>query len=157
MKDGFYDDSALFRVVPTRMMQFGISGKGCPWIIVERFLELGSSEQNEKWLSSRIKDDPVIGSNTRGTITFASAGPNKRTSQVFINYDDNTVLDTRGFAPFGEVMEGLEIAEAAHNPTPGNPLGVDQKEYHLQGNDWIRQQYPAINFIMVATIDEKQP
>merc|ERR1711892_797336 len=142
VKDGSYDESALFRVVPGFVLQFGISG---------------SSEQNEKWLHSPIKDDPVIGSNTRGTITFATAGPDTRTSQVFINYIDNSRLDEMGFAPFGEVIEGLEIAEAAHNPTPGDSNGVDQEQYEFLGNDWIRQQYPVINFILASTAEERQP
>ena len=62
-----------------------------------------------------------------------------------------------GFAPFGEVIEGLETAEAAHNPTPGDSNGVDQEQYEFLGNDWIRQQYPAINFILAGTAEERQP
>ena len=126
------------------------------WILIERFLALGSSEQNEKWLHNPIKDDPIKGSNTRGTITFANAGPNTRSSQVMIHYDDNSFFDER-FAPFGEIIEGREVAEAAHNPTPGSSRGVNQTAYWTEGNDWIRQQYPDINFILVATVDEEKP
>ena len=100
---------------------------------------------------SPIKDDPVTGSNTRGTFTFATAGPNTRTSQVFINFGNNSKLDAMGFAPVREVIYGLEIAEAAQNPTPGVPGRVNQTQYEKQGNG-----YPAINFILVTTIDEKQ-
>ena len=102
---------------------------------------------NDKWLHNPILDDPVVGSNTKGTISFATAGPNTRTSQVFINYDDNSRLDSMGFAPFGEVIEGFGVAEAAHNPTPGDSNGVDQEQYEYLGNEWIREAYPGINFI----------
>merc|ERR1712032_924620 len=91
VQDGFYNQSALFRVVPDFVLQFGISG---------------SSDQNENWLHNEIKDDPVVGSNTRGTISYATAGPDSRTTQLFINYGDNSQLDSMGFAPFGEVGGG---------------------------------------------------
>merc|ERR1712008_31391 len=87
VKDGFYQDSALFRVVPNFVLQFGISG---------------NPENNKKWLHNSILDDPVLGSNTRGTICFATDGPNTRTSQVFINFANNSRLDTNNFAPFGK-------------------------------------------------------
>jgi len=137
VQDGFYNQSALFRVVPDFVLQFGISG---------------SSDQNEKWLHNEIKDDPVVGSNTRGTISFATAGPDTRTTQLFINYGDNSRLDGMGFAPFGEVVIGLDVAEAVFNPTPGDSNGVDQDSYEKRGNDWIRENYPGINFILSASI-----
>merc|ERR1711899_574205 len=123
VQDGFYNQSALFRVVPGFVLQFGISG---------------NSSLNDKWLHSEIKDDPVVGSNTRGTISYATDGPGTRTSQVFINYGNNSRLDALGFAPFGEVINGLEVAEAAFNPTPGVRLGIDQDNYEANGNKWIR-------------------
>jgi len=119
IQDGFYNQSALFRVVPDFVLQFGISG---------------NSSMNEKWLDSVIKDDPVLGSNTKGTISYATDGPDTRTSQVFINYANNSRLDKLGFAPFGEVVSGLEVAEAAFNPTPGVRLGIDQESYEAKGN-----------------------
>merc|ERR1711922_9569 len=94
VQDGFYNQSALFRVVPGFVLQFGISG---------------NSTLNEKWLHNEITDDPVVGSNTRGTISYATAGPNTRTTQLFINYGDNSRLDSMGFAPFGEVVIGLDV------------------------------------------------
>jgi len=142
VQDGFYNDSALFRVVPGFVLQFGISG---------------SEEQNDKWLHSPILDDPVVGSNTRGSISFATAGPDTRTSQVFINYADNSRLDSMGFAPFGKVISGLEVAEAAFNPTPGDSGGVDQDMYEYFHNDWIRSEYPGINFVVGASVDNRQP
>merc|ERR1712233_167709 len=137
VQDGFYNQSALFRVVPGFVLQFGISG---------------SSAQNEKWLHNEIKDDPVVGSNIRGTISYATGGPDTRTTQLFINYGDNSRLDKLGFAPFGEVVSGLEVAEAAFNPTPGVRLGIDQESYEANGNRWIRENYPGVNFILSASI-----
>merc|ERR1712080_692285 len=124
VQDGFYNQSALFRVVPGFVLQFGISG---------------NSSLNEKWLHKEIKDDPVVGSNTRGTI----------------NYGNNSRLDALGFAPFGEVVNGLEVAEAAFNPTPGVRLGIDQDSYEANGNKWIRRKYPGVNFILSCTISDQ--
>merc|ERR1712203_521858 len=140
VRDGFYNQSAFFRVVPGFVLQFGISG---------------NSSLNEKWLDSVIKDDPVVGSNTRGTISYATDGPDTRTSQLFINYGNNSRLDALGFAPFGKVINGLEVAEAAFNPTPGERLGVDQDSYEANGNKWIRLKYPGVNFILSCTISDQ--
>jgi len=138
VKAGFYSDSALFRVVPGFVLQFGISG---------------DPKLNSRWLHDEIKDDPVLASNTRGSISFATDGPNTRTSQVFINYSDNSRLDSSGFSPFGKVVSGLEVAEAAMNPTPGERGGVGQGLLEDRGNGWIRSNYPGVNFITSARIE----
>jgi len=134
---GFYNDSAFFRVVPNFVVQYGISG---------------SAAENEKWLHNPINDDPVLASNTDGTVTFATAGPNTRTSQIFINFGDNSRLDKDGFAPFGKVTAGYDSAQNIVNPTPGNSGGVDQTEYERNGNAWIKKTYPGINFITDASV-----
>lgn len=85
-----------------------------------------------------MSDDPVVGSNTRGTVSYAASGANTRSSQVFINYGDNSHLDALGFAPFGKVVEGMEVVEAVYNPTPGDSGGVSQNMYEYLGNTWIR-------------------
>ena len=102
VNENFYDNSALFRVVPNFVLQFGISG---------------NSSENKKWLHSNIQDDPVVASNGRGTLAYADAGPNTRTTQIFINYADNARLDKMGFAPFAKVVAGLDVAAKAFNPT----------------------------------------
>ena len=137
MVDGFFDGGALFRVVPGFVLQFGISG---------------NRTLNDRWLNNPIKDDPVVGSNVKGTVTFADAGPNTRSSQIFINYADNKRLDAMGFAPFGAVVSGMETATAAHNPTPGDEGGVDQDEYEAKGDTWIRKAYPGINFVTAGAL-----
>jgi len=100
LQDGFYNEAAFFRVVPDFVLQFGIAS---------------TPEANERW-NIPIQDDPVVESNLRGTITYATAGPNTRTTQLFINYVDNPFLDAQGFAPFGRVLEGLDVA-GEHSPS----------------------------------------
>lgn len=136
VQDGFYNEAAFFRVVPNFVVQFGIAG---------------IPAENKKW-GIPIKDDPVLESNKAKTLVYATAGPNTRTSQLFINYKDNSNLDSQGFAPFATVTEGFEYAQEIFNPTPGSSNGVDQGQYEAKGNDWIKQQYPHIDFIINATI-----
>jgi len=138
VQDGFYTEAAFFRVVPNFVVQFGIAG---------------IPSENKKW-SIPIKDDPVLQSNKVKTLVYATAGPNTRTSQLFINYKDNTNLDSQGFAPFATVVDGFEYAQDIFNPTPGSSNGVDQDQYEAKGNDWIKQNYPHIDFIVNATISK---
>ena len=138
VQDGFYNEAAFFRVVPNFVVQFGIAG---------------TPAENVKW-KKPIQDDPVVGSNVKGTITYATAGPNTRTSQLFINYKDNTNLDSQGFAPFGKVVSGMDTALAIYNPTPGSSGGINQNSYESKGNTWLKEQYPKANFITNATITE---
>ena len=105
-------------------------------------------------LARRIPDDPVKMSNTIGTVSFAAAGPNTRTTLLFINFKDNSHLDQEGFAPFASVVgaAGMATAVAIHNPTPNSTKGVSPQAYESNGNDWIRSQYPGINFIKGVTL-----
>lgn len=136
VKSGFFNDAAFFRVVPSFVVQFGIAG---------------TPSLNDKW-SNTIPDDPVKESNRRGTITFATSGPNSRTSQIFINFNNNQGLDYQGFAPFGEVIVGMDVVDRVYNPTPGASGGVSQGDYKIKGNSWVRHKYPDINFITRATV-----
>src|SRR5205823_1914313 len=96
VKYGFFDGTRFFRVVPNFMVQFGINGD--PTV-------------QAPWRAANLTDDPRTQSNRRGTISFATAGPNTRTTQVFINFKDNAGLDRQGFAPFGEVVSGMEAVD----------------------------------------------
>lgn len=143
VKAGFYDNAKFFRAIDGFMVQFGIS----PY-----------PEVSEKWRAARIDDDPVKQSNTRAKITFATAGPNSRTTQVFINYvDDNSKLDPMGFAPFGEVVEGMEVVDALHKGYgEGAPRGrgPDQGRIQARGNAYLDKDFPELDGIKKATILE---
>jgi peptidyl-prolyl cis-trans isomerase A (cyclophilin A) len=137
---GFYSDIAFFRVLDGFVAQFGISGD--PAVASE-------------WRAKSIQDDPVRGSNTRGTVTFAMAGPNTRTTQLFINYGDNSQLDKMGFSPFAEVVEGLENIDALHSGYgEGAPRGrgPDQGRLQRDGNAYLKSDFPELDYILSATI-----
>merc|ERR1712062_222187 len=92
------------------------------------------------------------GSNVNCTLSYATAGPDTRTTQLFINLGDNSRLDAHGFSQFATVSSGMDIVMRITDPTPGKSGGVDQESYTRKGNDWIVKQYPDINFITSATI-----
>jgi peptidyl-prolyl cis-trans isomerase A (cyclophilin A) len=108
-----------------------------------------ASDPNEtsKWSSSTIPDDPVVESNTFGFVSFATSGPNTRTTQIFINLANNSRLDAEGFSPFARVASGMDVALSLANPTPGDPDGVDQDNYTEMGNPWILEYYPDVDLI----------
>jgi peptidyl-prolyl cis-trans isomerase A (cyclophilin A) len=113
-----------------------------------------ASDPNEtsKW-NHEIRDDPVIRSNVQGTVTFATAGEDTRTTQLFINLRDNSRLDNSGFAPIGKVVSGMDTLASIVDPTPnsgGN--GVDQETYEQKGNAWILSEYPQIDLIDSTTV-----
>src|SRR5580704_11366576 len=100
VKNGFFDNARFFRVISGFMVQFGIHG---------------DPAVSAQWRQARIPDDPVKQSNSRGTMTFATAGPNTRTTQVFINFADNSRLDRMGFAPFGQIVSGMNVVDALYS------------------------------------------
>jgi peptidyl-prolyl cis-trans isomerase A (cyclophilin A) len=141
VKNGFYDNTRFFRVISGFMVQFGINGD--PNIMA-------------RWRTAQISDDPVTQSNTRGMITFAMAGPNTRTSQVFINFGDNSRLDQSGFAPFGRVVSGMNVVEAINAEYgEGAPRGrgPDQSRIQNEGNAYLSKDFPRMDYIKKATIE----
>ena len=141
VKNGFYDNARFFRVVTGFMVQFGING---------------DPKVQSVWRTASIKDDPVTQSNKRGYITFATAGPNTRTSQVFINFGDNAALDGQGFAPFGQVVTGMNIVDQLHaGYGEGAPRGrgPDQSRIQQEGNAYLQRDFGNLDFIKKATIE----
>ncbi|MEJ2434633.1 MAG: peptidylprolyl isomerase [Pseudolabrys sp.] len=140
VKHGFYDNDRFFRVISGFMVQFGINGD--PRI-------------SAHWRSANIPDDPVKVSNKRGTITFATAGPNTRTTQVFINFANNSGLDGQGFAPFGRVVSGMKVvdsinAEYGEGAPHGN--GPSQGRIQMEGNAYLKKGFPRMDYIKKASI-----
>ncbi len=141
VKNGFYNDVRFFRVISGFMVQFGING------------DPGTMA---RWRTAQIGDDPVTQSNKRGTITFAMAGPNTRTSQVFINFADNTNLDGMGFAPFGRVVSGMNVVDALNAEYgEGAPRGrgPDQSRLQNEGNAYLSKEFGRMDYIKKATIE----
>jgi len=141
VKYGFYDNVRFFRVISGFMVQFGINGD--PAIMA-------------RWRAAQINDDPVTQSNKRGTITFATAGPNTRTSQVFINFADNSRLDDAGFAPFGRVVSGMNVVDALNAEYgEGAPRGrgPDQSRLQNEGNAYLAKDFPRMDFVKKASIE----
>jgi len=140
VKNGFYDGVRFFRVLDGFMAQFGING---------------DPKISAQWREARIPDDPVRQSNRRGFITYAMAGPNTRTSQVFINFGDNSALDRQGFAPFGQVSSGMNVVDALHSGYgEGAPRGQgpDQGRVQMEGNAYLAKSFPRLDFVKKATI-----
>ena len=138
VRSGYFKDIAFFRVIPGFMCQFGIHGD--PAI-------------SAKWREASIPDDPVKGSNTRGMITFAKAGPNSRTTQLFINFADNSAsLDGQGFPPFGKVVEGMDVVDKINGEYGENRREV-QGRIQTEGNAYLKKEFPNLDYIKSATIE----
>jgi peptidyl-prolyl cis-trans isomerase A (cyclophilin A) len=140
VKNGFYDGARFFRVLPGFVVQFGIPAD--PGVA-------------RTWRSARIVDDPVSQSNVPASVTFATAGPNSRTTQVFINLADNANLDDMGFAPFGRVSEGMDVVGQLHSGYgEGAPhgRGPDQGRIQSEGNVYLEKDFPKLDHISKATI-----
>jgi peptidyl-prolyl cis-trans isomerase A (cyclophilin A) len=134
VRRGFFTNASFFRVVPGFVVQFGLNAD--PAI-------------NKAWHEATIKDDPVKQSNKRGTLVFATAGPNTRTTQLFINFADNGRLDGMGFAPFGEIIEGMDVVDkiyAGYGEQPRQDLITDQ------GDAYISKNFPKIDKIRFARV-----
>ena len=132
---GFYDECRFFRVIEGFMAQIGMNG---------------DPDFNAQWSKKKLRDDPVIQSNKPGFVTFATSGPDSRTTQFFINFGDNSKLDRQGFAPFGKVIEGMDVVEALESRYGEEPR---QDRIERKGNAYLKSEFPKLDYIIKATIE----
>ncbi len=140
VKGGFFTEIAFFRVIPGFMGQFGIHGD--PAVAAA-------------WKVAKIEDDKVKGSNIRGAITFAMAGPNTRTTQFFINLANNPNLDSSGFSPFGKVIEGMDVINkinGEYGEGAPNGSGPEQGRVQAEGNAYLQKDFPRLDYIKSASV-----
>jgi peptidyl-prolyl cis-trans isomerase A (cyclophilin A) len=136
----YFTEARFFRVAPGFVVQFGLHA---------------DPEVNRVWREATIKDEPVVGSNVKGAITFAKGGPNSRTTQVYINLKDNTQLDRMGFSPFGKVVEGMDVVErlfGGYGDAPPRGDGPNQGRIVMEGNEYLKKSFPDLDFIKKATV-----
>lgn len=135
-----FDDARFFRVIEGFMVQFGIAA---------------DPKVSAEWRNKQIKDDRVSQSNTRGMVTFATAGPNTRTSQIFINFGNNAFLDNQGFAPFAKIVEGMDVVDSLYNgygEGAPNGNGPSQGRIQSEGNAYLTKDFPKLDYIKKATL-----
>jgi peptidyl-prolyl cis-trans isomerase A (cyclophilin A) len=134
VKAGYFTDVAFFRVLPGFVAQFGMHG---------------DPSTNKRWDDSPIPDDPVVQSNKRGTIVFATSGPNTRGNQFFINFANNSSLDRQGFSPFGRVVEGMGVVDSIYAGYGEEP---DQSRVAAEGNAYLKRHFPRLDYIKSARV-----
>jgi len=134
VKSGYYNDASFFRVIPGFVVQFGLGAD--PTV-------------NKAWRDAKIKDDPVSQSNRPGFLTFATAGKNTRTTQLFINLGNNAQLDSMGFSPFGQVSSGMDVVQKIHSGYGESP---DQGQITTQGKAYLDKNFPKLDSIKSAAI-----
>jgi cyclophilin family peptidyl-prolyl cis-trans isomerase len=137
VKAHFFDNTAFFRVVPGFVVQFGLSDR--PAV-------------SAAWKHTEIADDPVTQTNARGALSFATAGPNTRTTQIFINLKDNQRLDGMGFSPFAVVEgKGMNVVDMLYDQY-GDNAGPDQNQIEKQGTPYLKKGWPKLDFIVSASL-----
>ncbi len=139
VRSGFFTDAYFFRIVKGFVTQFGIHSN--PAVA-------------KAWRAANIADDPVKESNKRGTLSFATAGPNTRTTQIFINLVDNARLDGMGFSPFGQVIEGMDVVDKLYD---GYGEAPDQGMIQEQGGAYLKKNFPLMDSIRAAIIPPATP
>jgi peptidyl-prolyl cis-trans isomerase A (cyclophilin A) len=140
VKNGFFNNTAFFRVVPGFMVQFGLAA---------------NPAVNKAWQTANIKDDPVKQSNKRGMLTFAKTSlPNSRSTQLYINFGDNAGLDPQGFAPIGSVVEGMDVVDKIYAGYGERP---EQDKITDEGDAYIMKNFPMIDKIKMAKILPAEP
>jgi peptidyl-prolyl cis-trans isomerase A (cyclophilin A) len=134
IEEGFFKDIAMFRAVKGFVVQFGIHG---------------DPKVSSQWKQKNIDDDPVKESNEPGTLTFATAGPNTRTTQLFINLGNNARLDQMGFSPFAKVVEGMDVLQKINTEYGESP---DQGRIQAEGNSYLKKSFPNLDYIKSVSV-----
>jgi peptidyl-prolyl cis-trans isomerase A (cyclophilin A) len=138
---GFYNGNYFFRAIKNFVVQWGMNG---------------DPKTNKDWSEITIKDDPPKVSNKIGTVVFAMAGPNSRTTQVFVNLGDNSAtLDSQGFTPFGEIIQGMENVfniYTGYGDGPPNGSGPSQESIGFDGNPYLEEHFPKLDYIKTAKV-----
>ena len=142
VKNGFYDGARFFRALPNFMVQFGIHG---------------DPSVSAAWRNARLPVDKVVQGNKRGRIVYAmGATPDTRTTQVFINFKDNSSnLDPLGFAAFGEVTTGMEVVDkvfTGYGEGAPRGKGPDQGRLQAEGNAYLMKEFPKLDYIKSVKI-----
>jgi len=138
VKNGFYNDARFFRVLSGFMAQFGLNG---------------DPDVQRAWTNAGLPDEPTRQSNLRGFVSFArESSPNSRYTMVFINYKDNSYLDSEGFAPFGQVVAGMDVADKLYSGY-GRTNVPDQRRITSEGNAYLSAEYPKLDYIRRARIE----
>lgn len=138
---GYYDGNRFFRVIHSRWAQFGING---------------DPKISNLWRAQKIPDDPRRESNVRGTVAFAFAVPDGRTTEVFINLRNNSAThDQEGFAPFGKVIAGMDVADELNDEygeaAGGGIRAGKQEPLFKLGNAYLASEFPRLDYIQHAT------
>ena len=142
VKNGFYDDQRIYRVVEGFMVQFGIHGD--PLV-------------DYQWHDELLLDDPVVATNSRSRVSFAKGGANSRTVEIFISYRNNSDLDALGFSPFGEVVDGMDVVDAfyaEYGDGPPRGQGVYQAQAHATGEEYFAAEFPELDRVVRAWVEE---
>ncbi len=134
VSQGYYDGNSLFRVLRGYVVQWGLHGD--PTV-------------NDAWIDRTLEDDPVVRSNTRGTVSFAAAGQDTRRTQVFVNLGPNTNLDELGFAPFGEVIKGRGVLKKVYSLYGDEP---EQSRIRTEGDAYLQANWPRLDHIETARV-----
>ena len=140
----YFDGIRFFRVLNGFMAQFGSSGD--PAVA-------------KVWRDLAISDEPTVQSNTRGRLTFAKGGPNSRTTQLFINYGNNSQLDGAGFPPIGEVTNGMSVVDSLYNQYGDGAemggRGPSQTRLGMEGNAYLNKEFPKLDYIVTARVSQE--
>jgi peptidyl-prolyl cis-trans isomerase A (cyclophilin A) len=134
VKSGYFAEVRFFRVVAGQLAQFGMHG---------------DPAVEAAWRDAAVKDDPVLHGNTRGTVAFASRGPDTRTTQLFISLRDNSAYDRLGFAPFAEVVSGMDVVDSLYAGDQERPV---QGLIDAEGNAYLAREFPNLDYIKTAAI-----